>query len=111
MPRLRTLTVATADGPRDILILDKVDAEHTQGLNVDPDSLRDAGIPPVLTFGFAVDLPGSDDTEGQVDITTHADAAQGRRVTLDVEGPTNTTSHAAWVEKNYEARTHRDATP
>lgn len=86
MPRLRTLCVTTADGPRDILILDKVDAEHTQGLNVDPDSLRDAGLPPVLTFGFAVDLPESDDTDNQVDITTHADAAQGHRVTLNVTG-------------------------
>lgn len=55
MPRLRTLNVATADGPRDILILDKLD---TLGqFQTDVERRKEAGLPPILMFDYEVDLP------------------------------------------------------
>lgn len=88
MARLRTLCITTTDGPRDILILDKVDcADHLKGANIDPASLQAAGLPPILAFSYEVDLPEADAlAEDTIDVTTHADSAQGHRVEVDVTG-------------------------
>lgn len=87
MPRLRTLNVATADGPRDILILDRADPEL--GESVSALERKDPSFPPILVFTNSIDIPEVDDTADQVDITTHADSARGHRVTLDVTGIDN----------------------
>lgn len=88
MARLRTLCITTTDGPRDILILDKADADQADNVSqLPPDALQEAGLPPILAFAYEVDIPEADAlTEGAVDVTTHADSAQGYRVEVDVTG-------------------------
>ena len=67
MARLRTLyvgtrTVGDVTEHQHILILDKVDdPDQVKGANIDPDALKDAGIPPILAFDYEVDLPGTED--------------------------------------------------
>lgn len=94
MARLRTLfiTEISDDGTtrsRDILILDKVTVEQAQGINIDPEDLKNAGIPPILAFDYAVDIPETEDADDgeDIDITTHADLAKGHRVALHVTEP------------------------
>lgn len=88
MARLRTLCITTTDGPRDILILDKANADQADNVSqLPPDALQEAGLPPILAFAYEVDLPEDDaPAEGAVDVTTHADSAQGRRVEVSVTG-------------------------
>lgn len=60
MPRLRTLRIATPEGPRDILILDEMtttDLEQAH-LNTLPSTL-----PHIIAFPYSVDLPQAE-TEG-----------------------------------------------
>lgn len=86
MARLRTLLITeiSDDGTtrsRDILILDKVTVEQAQGINIDPEDLKAAGIPPILAFDYEVDLPETEDVDGDedIDITTHADTGSPSR--------------------------------
>ena len=60
MARLRTLVVTTADGPQDILILDKLSVDEVAD-NFEPEDLKAVGIPPALAFDLAVELPEAED--------------------------------------------------
>ena len=104
MARLRTLAVTTADGPRDILILDRATVEQAQGINTDPEDLKAAGIPPVLAFDYEVDLPETDAEAEDIDITTHADLAKGHRVALARQDEAN-----KWARRLQEELEARDA--
>ncbi|MBB4935668.1 hypothetical protein F4561_006577 [Lipingzhangella halophila] len=62
MARLRSLYVGTettgdATQHKHILVLDGVTSDEAKGANIDPDGLKEAGLPPLLVFGYDVDLP------------------------------------------------------
>lgn len=84
MSRLRTLLVTTADGPRDILILDKMTGDQVDAFS-QSEVRKIPNLPPMLAFAFEVDIPEVDEGEEDLaDITTHADG--GHQVKLDVTG-------------------------
>lgn len=63
MARLRVLAVSTPKGLRDILILDKVTFDEMDTNTLNNEGLKEAGLPPVLAFGFEVDIPELDNVE------------------------------------------------
>lgn len=63
MARLRVLAVSTPEGLRDILILDKVTFDEMDTNSLNNEGLKEAGLPPVLAFGFEVDIPELDTVE------------------------------------------------
>lgn len=92
MARLRTLLITTADGPRDILILDKT--EPAQVANISPANLKESGLPPIIAFEGEVELPDVDALTEDEKATQDAinqlkediEAAQHTRITLDTTG-------------------------
>ncbi|MFD0775954.1 hypothetical protein ACFQZ2_18625 [Streptomonospora algeriensis] len=65
MARLRTLyigtdTIGNTEHHRRILILDGVTPDEAKGANVAPEDLKAAGTPPMLVFGYDVDIPEED---------------------------------------------------
>lgn len=72
MARLRTLYIGTdttgdTEHHRRILILDGVTQDEAKGVNLAPEQLKAAGIPPLLVFGYDVDIPEEDQENHDVD--------------------------------------------